>query len=99
MNDHGHAGASGGEASENSRLAAVRVDEVGCLCAQDFFNFAKREKIFQRGPGGFSPFIRIERPFAGGTLAPTLSAIPVDDAHHNDSPLSRAPKTGFEKMD
>ena len=48
MDDDWHARAFRGEASENARLAAVRVDEVGFLFAQDFFQFPQREKIFQR---------------------------------------------------
>jgi hypothetical protein len=55
MDDDRHAGAFRGEASENSRLAAVRVDQVGLLPAQNFFQFAKRDEIFQRmdGPDEF----------------------------------------------
>ena len=48
MDDDRHARAFGGEPSENSRLAAVRVDDVGLLCAQDFFQFPQRDEIFER---------------------------------------------------
>src|SRR5882724_426891 len=51
MDDNRNAGASGGEASKNSRLAAVRVDDVRFLSAQNFFQFSQREKIFQRMNG------------------------------------------------
>ena len=40
MNDYRHASAFGGEAAENTGLAAVRVDEVGLLFAQKFFQFS-----------------------------------------------------------
>src|SRR5665647_452240 len=51
MNNDGHAGAFCRQPSENSRLAAVRVDEAGFLFAQDFFQFAERDEIFQRMNG------------------------------------------------
>ena len=44
MNDDRHARAFRGEASEDSRLAAVRVDDVGLLFAQDFFQLAQRDE-------------------------------------------------------
>ena len=45
MDDDRNARAFRGEASENSRLAAVRVDDVGFLRAENFFQFSQREKI------------------------------------------------------
>ena len=48
VDDHRHARAPGREAAENSRLAAVGVDDVGLLFAQDFFQLAQREPVFQR---------------------------------------------------
>ena len=51
MNDEGHASTFRGEASEDSGLTAVRVDEIGLLCAQKFFKLAQRDKIFQRMNG------------------------------------------------
>ena len=51
MDDDRHARAFSGESSEYSRLAAVRVDDVGLLRAQDFFQFPQRDEIFQRMHG------------------------------------------------
>jgi hypothetical protein len=51
MNDDGHACAVCRDPSEDSRLAAVRVDDVGLLFAQDFFQFSQRKNIFQRMNG------------------------------------------------
>ena len=39
------------EASENPRLAAVGVDQIRFLLAQNFFQFAERDEIFQRMDG------------------------------------------------
>ena len=46
VDDHRHARAPGREAAENSRLAAVRVDNVRPLLAQDFFKLPQREPVF-----------------------------------------------------
>ena len=51
MNNDGHSGAFRGEPSENSRLAAVRVDEAGFLFTQNFFQFSERDEIFERMNG------------------------------------------------
>ena len=51
MNDDRHAGAFRGEPSEDSRLAAVGVDEVRLLRAENFFQLAERDEIFQRVNG------------------------------------------------
>ena len=51
MNYFGNAHASGREASEDSRLAAVGVDQIRFLFAQDFFQFAEGDEIFQRVDG------------------------------------------------
>src|SRR5665213_2360526 len=51
MNDDGHARTSGREASEKSGLAAVGVDEIRPLFAQNFFKFAEGDEIFQRVNG------------------------------------------------
>ena len=48
VDDHRHARAPGREAAENSRLAAVGVDDVRLLFAQDFFKLPQREPVFQR---------------------------------------------------
>jgi hypothetical protein len=48
MDDDGHAGAPGGQPAENARLAAVRVDNIRFLLAQDFFELSKGDEIFQR---------------------------------------------------
>src|SRR6476469_1866076 len=61
-------------------------------------DYHRPEKLFERRPTRLRPLVRIERSFTAGTLAPTFRAVPVDDARQNDPPLSRTPKTGFEKM-
>lgn len=48
VNNDWNARAFGREAAENARLAAVSMDDVRFLPAQDFFQPAEREKIFQR---------------------------------------------------
>ncbi len=66
--------------AENARLAAVRVDEIRLLFAQDFFQFAERDEIFQRmnradefgnngkQPGNFRRF-SFQRTFRAGGRA------------------------------
>ena len=51
MEDERHAGAPGRDSSENARLAAVGMNEVGLLFAKDFFQFSERDEIFQRMNG------------------------------------------------
>ena len=55
VDDDRNAGAPGGEPAKNARLAAVGVDDVRLLFAQDFFKFPQRKQIFQRmnGPDKF----------------------------------------------
>ncbi len=48
VDDDGNTGASGGEPAENARLAAVGVDDVRFLFAQDFFKLSQREPVFER---------------------------------------------------
>ena len=48
VDDDRHARAPGREPAEDSRLAAVGVDDVGLLFAQDFFKLPQREPVFQR---------------------------------------------------
>ena len=51
VDDERDAGAFGGEPAEDSRLAAVGVDDVGFLFAENLFQSAQREKILQRMNG------------------------------------------------
>ena len=55
VDDDGHPGAPGGEPAKDSRLAAVRVDDVRPLGAQNFFKLPQCEPILQRmdGPDEF----------------------------------------------
>jgi hypothetical protein len=51
MNDHRHASAPGGEATQDAGLAAVGVHKVGLLRAQEVGQFAERDEILQRMHG------------------------------------------------
>ena len=51
MNNDRHARAPGGEAAEDAGFAAVRVDEVRLLRAENFFQRPQRQKILQRMHG------------------------------------------------
>ena len=51
VDDDGHARAFGGEPAENSRLAAVGVDDVGFLFAKNLFEFSQRVKVLERMNG------------------------------------------------
>src|SRR5665647_291221 len=75
MNNDGHAGAFCRQSSENSRLAAVRVDEVGFLFAQDFFQFAERDEIFQRMNRAVGSLVWISRTRVSALMAFALSPI------------------------
>ena len=48
VNDDGNAGASGREPAKDARLAAVGVNDVRLLFAQDFFEPPQREPVLQR---------------------------------------------------
>src|SRR5439155_4119185 len=56
------------------------------------------QKVFQRGPASFSPFFRIKRSLAPGTLAPTIRAVTIDNPHEHNPSLSCASTTGLEEM-
>ncbi len=56
------------------------------------------QKIFERRPNSLRPFFGIKRTFARRALAPAVSTVTIDDPHEHYAAFSRAPKTGFEKM-
>src|ERR1043166_695975 len=58
----------------------------------------RRQELFQRVPSCLTPLVGIERPFTARAFAPPLRAVVVKDACQNDPALSRATKTGLEKM-
>ena len=51
VNNGWHPGPRGGESSENTGLAAVRVDQVGSLRPKQFREFAQRDEIIPRMNG------------------------------------------------
>ena len=55
VNDVRYAGATGGHAAKDTRLAAVGVDNVRFLRAQERYQLSQREEVFQRmhGPDQF----------------------------------------------
>ena len=48
MDDDRHAGTPGRKAAQDSRLAAVGVDDVRFLLAEDIFQPSQRQPVFQR---------------------------------------------------
>ncbi len=53
MDDDRHARAFGGEAAKNSRLAAMGVDNLRLLFAENIFEFPQRERnLLTDEPGG-----------------------------------------------
>ena len=53
-------------------LLHYHLDEFGSRIFDFGVDHHWREKIFERGPGGFGPFIRIERSFAARAFTPSF---------------------------
>src|SRR5262245_51511320 len=58
----------------------------------------RSEEFMQRGPRGVSPFIAVERAFAGRTFTPAFSAVGVSNSRQHDAPFSCTTEAGFEEV-
>src|SRR6185369_16686873 len=59
----------------------------------------RTEKLDQRRPRSFRPFVAIERPFTSRTLTPPFATISVSDTCEDNAPFSGTTKACFEKVD
>ena len=58
----------------------------------------RREEFMQRGPGGVSPLVTVERALAGRTFAPAFSPVRVGNTRQHDAPFSCTAEAGFEEV-
>src|SRR5215213_3076843 len=64
-----------------------------------FTQHHRSQKLRQRRPRSFRPFVAVERSFPSRTFTPPLDAVSVSDTCEDNAPFSSSTKTCFEKMD
>src|SRR5689334_5748008 len=77
-----------------------RVHQFECMsrALKLFAQHHRPEKLRQRRPRSFRPFIAIERLLTRRTLTPPFPTVRISDTRQNDAPFSGPTKTCFEKM-